>query len=230
MRFGHILALAAVLAGPCSLGAQTLEPSLLHPSVDTMYQVEKGAAGLDTVAVSVQSLRRAARGGVEVWELVYERRTARIAMWDTTWMNVRTLAPLAQRRGADSGGRIEADYDRTRVRTRVTQEKGDSIQERELRFDHPVYAGSQIDVVIRALPLTEGFQTRIPAFIPHSGEILWFHVRAGGVRPVETRGGSVQAWRVEVDTGGLVQILWIARDTRALLRIEGADGEPYLIP
>ena len=60
----RLVAVAAALACVPALHAQdlALRPGVLVPAVDTLYNVSAGGGG-DTVAVSIQTLRRVMIGG-----------------------------------------------------------------------------------------------------------------------------------------------------------------------
>lgn len=143
------LAALALLAMPSAGDAQemVLNPDAIFPSVDTLYTVA-GPAHTDTTAVSIQSLRRVTRDGVEAWEMAYAWRGARRQMADTTFFAVRTLAPIAQHRVAEEH-RIDLRFDGPVVRSSRSQSGADAPVEREFRFEQPVYAGSMMDIVYR---------------------------------------------------------------------------------
>lgn len=164
-------------------------------------------------------------GGEPLWEVEYLYRGAGGSMADTTWFDPATLLPREQRRtGIIRDLHVRFDGTRAHLR-RGPSTRGEPADTVVVFAEQPVFAGSLMDLVYRALPLAEGFRTRVPLLIPERGEVWWFHVQVTGADVVQTRNGPVPAWRVEVG-GQDVQreVFWIARDTRLLLRIDHGDG------
>ncbi|HEU4883681.1 MAG TPA: hypothetical protein VFT45_15580 [Longimicrobium sp.] len=218
----------AVLALPATARAQdvvVLDPAAIRAAVDTTYTVS-GTTHADTTAAAVQSLRRTTRNGVDVWEMAYVHRSASTNMVDTTFFAAGTLMPIAQFR-QNERHRLAVAFDGPRVT--VTRVEGDAEPVvREYRFDQPVYAGSMMDIVYRALPLADGYRTRVPFFMPERGQVYWFDVEVVGMEEVRIRGTDTPAWRVHVTAEGVREVFWISPDTRELLKIESYDGSWYM--
>jgi hypothetical protein len=220
-----LIVLFATFACAPALHAQDslrLQPEVLFPAVDTMYTV--GPDG-DTIARSVQTLRRGTLDGAEVWELEYRFRSSRGRMADTTFFDPATLLPREQRR---EGGprRFRVRYEDGRiVLHRGPSPAGDGADSVVLDAPPPVFAGSMVDLVYRALPLRTDYEARISSFLPE-GPRTWVQtVLVDGIGIVETREGPAEAWRVSVGaTGGPADVFWIDRRTRALLRIDHPGG------
>lgn len=218
-----LLVLAAALACAPALRAQDslqLQPEVLFPAVDTMYAV--GPEG-DTLAVSVQTLRRGTLDGAEVWELEYRFRMDGGSMADTTFFDPATLLPVEQRREGGSR-RFFVRYGDGRIHLRRGRDRtsADSVA---IDVRPPVFAGSLMDLIYRALPLRTGYETRVAFFLPEGPRVSHFTVRVEGVGMVETREGPVEAWRVSgVQEGREPDVFWIDRQTRALLRIDHVGG------
>jgi hypothetical protein len=221
-------ALAAALACAPALCAQDslrLQPEVLFAAVDTMYTVDPVG---DTLARSVQTLRRGTLDGAEVWELEYRfgwSRGSRGSLADTTFFDPATLLPVEQRR---TGGRrrLLVRYEQGRIRLHRGRTAGgapaDSVV---LDAPPPVFAGSLVDLVYRALPLRTGYEAHVASFVPEGPQISRYTVRVEGVGIVETPAGPAEAWRVSVGPeGGSADVFWIDRRTRALLRIDHPNG------
>lgn len=223
MTIRPLLALAALACAP-ALHAQELEllPDLLVPSVDTLYTVQESTG--DTIAVAVQSMWRVQEDGRDLWRVEYAFAGGiDIRMVDTTTFDAQTLLPVRQVR-TGGGQRIVVDYgDEVAVRTERDGEPASPTWARP--FDHPVYAGSVMDVVYRALPLADGYRVRIPFLVPQSEEPWWFDIEVTGPATVQTREGPVQAWRVEAAPAqARGDVLWISRDGRMLVRADHVGG------
>lgn len=223
------LVAAAALACAPALHAQApaLQPDVLFPATDTMYVVRTAGGAADTAAVTVQALRRIRHGGRDAWEVAYAYlRPGQPAITDTTTFDAGTLLPIAQRRSAGER-RTEAAYRGREVRIRV-HPPGDGPGESAQTFEEPVFAGSLMDLVFRALPLQDGYRTRIPFLVLGANAVGSYDVRVTGPAVVETRDGPVAAWRVQAGAEGAWDVLWIARDSRVLLRVDHADGSVTL--
>lgn len=227
MRIVAASATLAVLALPACSGAQEarLDPAAIVPAVDTTYTVS-GPDHSDTTATAVQSLRRTTRGGVEVWEMAYVHRSSTVNMVDTTVFTVGTLIPVSQHR-RNERHHLDVAFDGPRVRVTRTETGGEPVV-REHRFDQPVYAGSMMDIVFRALPLQAGYRTRVPFFLPERQQVYWIDVEVLGMEEVRVRGAATRAWRVRTNIGESPDVYWISPDTRALLKVESAGGTWYI--
>jgi hypothetical protein len=228
MRIRSLLSLAALACAP-ALHAQeevALQPGALFAAVDTMYTVRTAEGVSDTVATSIQTLRRATLEGAEVWEVEFRYTSLDGSMADTTYFDTATLLPREQRR-AGVTRRIEVRFDGGEVRLRRGPTRdGAPADSTELHEPGPVFTGSLMDLVFRALPLRVGLRVRIPILIPERGEVWPFIVSVEGIGIVETRDGPVEAWRVVAGTDtGEPDVLWIDRRTRALLRVDLAGGD-----
>jgi hypothetical protein len=229
MNLRILLACAALACAPALHGQQVaVQPGALFAAVDTMYTIDTESG--DTTAVAVQTLRRASLHGEEVWEVEYLYAGARGSMADTTWFDTATLLPREQRR-AGITRRIDVRFDPARIRLRRgAGPDGTPADSAEIPTDQPVFAGSLLDLVYRSLPLREGLTARIPFFIPERAEVWWADVSVPGTGVVRTRDGWVDAWRVEARLQGSgLDVFWLDRDTRALLRVDQPEGTESII-
>ncbi|MGL4651773.1 MAG: hypothetical protein ACRC1H_20360, partial [Caldilineaceae bacterium] len=114
---------------------------------------------------------------------------------------VRTLADGAveQVRSAYSQG--VADLELT-TRQNVT-----TVQ----RFNIPTDARDQrtLPFLVRALPLAEGYATRLNTFLPLTGTLDRYSIAVVGRETVEVPAGAFDAWRVRLDTGSVVSHIWV---------------------
>lgn len=219
------LLVVAVACAP-ALRAQdlALQPERLVASVDTMYVVQRMGGAQDTIATTVQALRRVTEDGRALWRVEYAfDGGVNIRMADSTSVDSATLLPRAQVR---VGGprRLDVSYAGAVVRVR-TRDGENAAAEVQRQFDQPVFAGSIMDVLYRALPLDEGYAARIPYFLPESAETQWIQVRVTGAEEVPSRGGAVRAWRVEAGAaGGQPDVFWISVADRSLVRADHPGG------
>jgi hypothetical protein len=77
-----------------------------------------------------------------------------------------------------------------------------------------VYGGASFDLLVRASPLTMGYNVVMPVYVGRRGlQTLMARVAAS-----ESIAGLGETWRVEVDFGGLPVTFWIAKVSRRLVR------------
>lgn len=79
------------------------------------------------------------------------------------------------------------------------------------RFNLPTDARDQrsIPFLVRALPLAEGYATRLNAFLPITGNLDRYTVSVVGRENVSVPAGSYDAWRVRLDAGSNISHLWV---------------------
>lgn len=81
-----------------------------------------------------------------------------------------------------------------------------------------VYDSNVWDLVISALPLSEGYTARLPLYWYEQGGRVWAEIAVTGSETVPAGGASVDAWVVNADFNGRKQTLWIAKAPRRLVK------------
>lgn len=82
----------------------------------------------------------------------------------------------------------------------------------------PVFEAHSVEMVLRVLPLVDGYAAELPVF--HAGrqaEIL-VAVHVFGREVMEGPAGPERAWKVKTDWDGVTQYYWIGAESRRLLR------------
>lgn len=92
-------------------------------------------------------------------------------------------------------------------------------------FPHGVFDTAQLDFLIAALPLEEGYETQLPMVKPLQGTIFWAVVRVTGRESVAAPNGKTyETWKVEVKFTGMnvTRTFWISK--QAPYRIKAQVG------
>jgi hypothetical protein len=215
---------AALLAGPALAqdapalrpGDPALDTARLATSTDSMavYVVEGGQAFpigriLLTTEISGDRLSRTevfyGAEGEEVWT-------------DTFTLDRGTLRPIRQR----SLGPIaqELDFEGSAVR----QGRGGEVAEASLPA--PVFYANALDLILRALPLGEGYRARLAVLDEDALGERVLEVEVAGLSDAREVTGVVRGtWEVRVREGDAESVYHVDRGTGALIRHEApADG------
>ena len=81
-------------------------------------------------------------------------------------------------------------------------------------LDRPVFDAWAVEVILRSLPLDEGYAVEIPAYVCRDRAVVAVTAR---VEALDEAAGE-RAWRVAVDFGRLRSTYWVGTETRAFLR------------
>jgi hypothetical protein len=82
------------------------------------------------------------------------------------------------------------------------------------RFNVPTDARDQrsIPFLVRALPLAEGYATRLNTFLPITGILDRYTISVVRREQVTVPAGDYDTWRVRLDTGDTVSHIWVGVD------------------
>ena len=160
------------------------------------------------------TMERSLRSTGAAWDLVvtYRQRPPAVTSVDSLRVD-QALHPVAERRH-NRRGFTRLVYDGAHVYGVV--DSGATMRAVDTTFNTAPFAASEMDLVIRALPLAPGFSTTVPVYYPATGGVL---VRTT-VRVVDT---DSTAWTIEASNGpGTAQRFRIARPSRLLIDIRDA--------
>lgn len=143
---------------------------------------------------------------------------------DTVVVLRETLAPV-RHRSHNPQRVLSLDFDGAKVTGSITPAGGEP-RPVAAELDAPVFDSNPLDLLLRALPLAEGYAVRIPIYIHELGGRVWVATRVAGSETVEAgEGGTEDAWVVEVEAQGRTSRFWIAKASRELLR-QGSSPAP----
>ncbi|MHB0950254.1 MAG: DUF3108 domain-containing protein [Gemmatimonadaceae bacterium] len=208
------LAIVLVMAGVASAqvpAGPALDGRFLHPGTDSLaVYVVRGNDTTET-GILVDELRVIEQGGTPVVQRVY-RSVDKVLGWrlDTLLDAQASLAPIRHRSRTEKSFEF-LEYGDRAVTGWIPPEGSDSARV-QVVLPSTIYNSSSLDLVVRALPLREGWEATIPAFVSAKREIAQVQMRVAGSEVV----GGEECWRVDADFMGLPVTFWVGKDSRAL--------------
>lgn len=139
--------------------------------------------------------------------------TPRGVIVDSSLNDLATLAPI--RHSSTGAGRtMMLDFAGAAVRGRYIPD-GKAPVAINQHFSAAPYDSNIFDLVIAALPLSEGYVTSIPLYVYEQGGLLWWKATVSGTENVGTaNGGTVEAWTVDIEEAGRRRArLWITKSS-----------------
>ncbi|SEU05004.1 hypothetical protein SAMN05421676_11619 [Salinibacillus kushneri] len=96
-----------------------------------------------------------------------------------------------------------------------------SNKERNIKTETKLFENHSVEMVIRLLPLHQGFLSNLVAFHPGKEKIINVAIRVVSKEIVKKCGVEmVESWKVEVDFEGNIQNYWISVNEKELLKQE----------
>jgi dipeptidyl aminopeptidase/acylaminoacyl peptidase len=144
---------------------------------------------------------------------------------DTIVVERATLVPIRQR-SVNMRRTMSLDFRGDSIVGSVTP-AGGTAQAIAIRADTALFDANTIDLVLRALPLAEGYAVRHPVYLHEGGGRIWVTSRVtGSERLADKTGTVVDAWVVESKIGPQTIKYWIAKDSREVLQsvLEAGPG------
>lgn len=216
------LPVVALVGIPLLLGAQ--KPKLLplgakRPVSGThVYDLstrpgpDSAWRALGTITVDLLIIQR---GRVAVIRRVSTSAINHRGVVDTTFALARTLAPLGGRTHKPTGI-ISYDFQHDTVSGVIT----DSGATRAIHdvLPGPAFNSTDIDVIVRSLPLAPGYQARLPIYDPELGGYCFASVHVDSYPHLgSSSSSSTKTWLVRVTDGSLHIAYCVDRATRGLL-------------
>jgi len=211
---------ANVFLGPVPM---QLTVTALQPGIDTLAVTMRQSGHVDTLVTETRELRLAGRDGRPSWVYAITRIDRNgDDMTDTVTLDGTTLAPIVERRHTVNGS-VDIEYHGTRIHETLDVASPASGR-RDTTIDTAPYPAGAIDVLLRALPLSAGYATRIPLYYPAPVGLRWANVSVMRPDPnCARRGQSTQCWVVTMNVLGLgARTYWITRTSRQLAGISDA--------
>lgn len=223
-----------------------LDPRWLAPSTDTMVisraadispVVDRADAspispGRVALGSTIQKVRRVRDGaGHDVLEVAFEQRdTAIVVAQTTTWVDAHSLQPIRQQAALEEGRVVTLTFDGRRV-AMVDSTPGRPSQSYAALLPDSAYASSAVDLVLRALPLANGYHTTVPLYFPAEQMVFPVAVHVEGIERIALRSGrTAVCWVVAADfPGDITERFWIDQHSHAMVRILAHDGPMALV-
>ncbi len=159
-------------------------------------------------------VRRIKEGGKDVI-LSLQFSTSANGGYDSTFMDSRTLAPVAFRSRNPGDTTIVSFHGAHYTAKQKNVKSGEKSAEGSL--PQSAFDGTALDIVIGALPLADGYSAKLPMFMPNRPDsisnIAWETVRVIG--STETQGRA--AWKVEINSPHGIQTALVDKENGAML-------------
>ena len=235
-------ALALILSMPLTAppdtiapGAHALDRAVMVESIETLDDF----AMRDTVQVkggTMWTTTRPVPGVWDQWAIVSRWSNASGAPPSLDSIIVATHPFRAVRhRVLSAAESAEIVYTGDRVSGWVEPGRGKPRKTIDAHLTHGAFPDGLREKVISLLPLHTGFAGELRAFDAWAGEAgteRLIGVRVTGADTLAVQGEKVLCWKVTVDrrdASGIVQTMWIARNSRRLLRSESRNPAGKLL-
>lgn len=218
-----------------------LEAHWLVPGTDTMIITRAGMAQPVSargerdrvpIGMTIETVRRETEGqGRQVFDLFFEERDSLgIVTRTATRVDAQSLRPLRQRAYLGDDHIVTLVYLSNRL-VGVDSTPGRPADYFSTDVPDSVYTSGAIDLLLRALPLADGFRTTLPLYYPADNVVEALPIRVAGQEHITTRAGrGADCWLVAADfPGGITEHFWIEQSSHAILRILAHDGETSLV-
>jgi hypothetical protein len=233
---------AAATDGPGTTAVSNrLDAHWLVPGTDTMIISRAGViqpvsvhdeADRVPIGMTIETVRRdAGVHGRQVFDLLFEQRDSiGIVTRTATRVDAQSLLPLRQRADLGDEHIVTLLYFPDRL-VGIDSAPGRQADYFSSIVPDSVYTSGAIDLLLRALPLAEGYRTTLPLYYPADNIVQSLPVRVAGQEHITTRAGrGADCWLVAADfPGGITEHFWIEESSHAILRILAHDGETSLV-
>ena len=105
---------------------------------------------------------------------------------------------------------VETEYTGATVDIALTNRRGATVYER-VQAPSDIRDERTLLLILRALPLAQGYATRINSFLPVVGRVERVTVQVRHAETVIVPSGSYSAWLVELKTNQRTTTAWVAR-------------------
>ena len=106
---------------------------------------------------------------------------------------------------------VEAQIAGAQVEIALTNRQGATVYER-VQAPSDIRDERTLLLILRALPLAQGYATRINSFLPIVGQMERVAVQVRGAETISVPAGSFETWAVELKSNERTTRAWIARN------------------
>jgi hypothetical protein len=228
-RTATTLLLVALLLAGCS---QAVPQPLLFgaapwPEGEQSTYTLTGADGqrAGSAVYALASVPSAEADGEAAWQLV--RTITALGSQETMTITMdaagfRPQASQLERVGAAGRETVDAVYSGGQVDlTLNTRQNIMTVQREQVPSDARETVA--LPMILRALPLADGYATQINTFLPVAAQLERITVSVAGEETLQTPAGSFATWVVDLDAGDAESRAWIAKDAPHVL-VKYVDG------
>ncbi len=150
----------------------------------------------------------------DVWNLRRESNTQgtqEIVTTDLREPGFRPIQSTLVRRDGAGTEQVRAGFDRSEANLELTTKQGITTYER-VNITSDARVQSTLAMIIRALPLAEGYATRLNVFSPITGQLERVTLSVEEREEVTTQAGTYATWRVHLESPSGETDVWVAVD------------------
>jgi hypothetical protein len=125
--------------------------------------------------------------------------------------SLRPLQSLFGRTDATGAEQVNATWNRGQVDLEMTSRQQNTTFER-MSVPSDTYDQRTLPLIIRALPLAQGYATQINIFLPYTGRLERYTVRVRDREQIDVPAGSFETWEVELNNGERSVRYWVGVD------------------
>lgn len=229
-RLGFFFALLLLLTGCGGIGTRAFEPVRLNPapwqdgevSLFRITNADQQFEGTMTITLTAPD--------EDVW--MFERKVESQNEENVAVIlkaeNLRPESSVTVRIDSEGVEMVRADYEGSQVELELTTKRNVVTYERD-PIPSDTYDYQTLLMLLRALPLTSGYATRLNAYLPIAGLLERIEITISGEESLNTQAGTHAAWQVVLRARNSRSRAWIGVETpHPLLKyIDGTNGATF---
>ncbi len=193
---------------PLSSEELLLEPA---PWVDgEVLQLSLGTAGTSGIGTQILSIESVQSEGVPGWKFRSIQSASTIGVYATVWMNSEYLPISSRQRSQMMGVDRQTNYETDHVDISTLQ--GEKRSSKQIPLNRIVYDEEQVALLLRCLPLRDGYKTTIPIFDSESASIRELEIAVVARETIAVPAGNFDCFKVVWTMGSAEAACWISRD------------------
>ena len=192
-------------------GDEALDLSGLEADTDTLQLLLSQGGQEQPIGTATEEVSFIEVDGTPAIRRVQVIRSAMANQTDTVVVERETLRPIRYS-SRNAQRTVELTYEDGTITGATTPANGEA-RPVDATPERPLFDANAAGLVLRALPLKEGYAARIPVYSVESGGSSQVEARVVGTETVATSGGEdVQAWRLEGTAMGQEVTWWVAKE------------------
>lgn len=145
---------------------------------------------------------------------------------DTSITNADTYEPVYHS-GSNTSRALRLNFSRGRVTGSDVDKPKNNSKAVDVTMVRSYFDSSLYDLLVRGALIHDGYEEQLPVYLHEAGGLSWVDVT---VPRAEKLQGMPDAWVVETTVGGTKSTMWIAKESRDLLRqITDLPGNAQLV-
>ena len=152
-----------------------------------------------------------------IFESLTEQGAMGIILFSKVTVDASELSPVRSAvKSPLLGMRYQLAYSSDKVEQTNIKKDG-SVTTTTVSFDRPVFDQSQLEMILRCLPLREGYQASFPGIAPAASFVYDTKVTVAGKEKVTVPAGTFDCYKVMVNQAGQERAFWISADAHSYI-------------